>query len=350
MHNGVLILGDGQMALVLADALATRGGEVRVWGPLNDDHVRNLSESRTSPRLPGFVLPRDVRVIWEEDDLLKGGEPALIINAIPTQHIGDVWRRVGPILGAGIPIVSVSKGIENNTLLRPTEVIAESLGCLSADEAGIVQIAAHCPPIAVLSGPTIAAELAKRLPAAMVIASRDEALCARLQELFNVPWLRLYAHDDVLGVELAGATKNVIALAAGMLDGIRAGDNAKSALLARGLAEIARLGVAMGARLDTFFGIAGVGDLATTCFSPEGRNRSCGERLGRGESLQSILHQSSSVVEGVPTTRSVMELAKRHDVDMPIAHAVHEILFAGLSPHDAIQNLMSRDFKPERIG
>ncbi|HRP61875.1 MAG TPA: NAD(P)H-dependent glycerol-3-phosphate dehydrogenase [Phycisphaerales bacterium] len=165
-----------------------------------------------------------------------------------------------------------------------------------------------------------------------------------------MPWLRLYAHDDVLGVELAGATKNVIALAAGMLDGIRAGDNAKSALLARGLAEIARLGVAMGARIDTFFGIAGVGDLATTCFSPEGRNRSCGERLGRGESLQSILQKSSSIVEGVPTTRSVMELAKRHNVDMPIAHAVHEILFAGLSPHDAIQNLMSRDFKPERIG
>ncbi|HRP61876.1 MAG TPA: hypothetical protein PK400_01135 [Phycisphaerales bacterium] len=187
MNNGVLILGDGQMALVLADALAARGGDVRVWGPLNDDHVRNLSQSRTSSRLPGFTLPREVRVIWEEDDLIKGGEPSLIINAIPTQHIGDVWRRVGPILGAGSPIISVSKGIENNTLMRPTEVIAESLGCLSADESGIVQIAAHCPPLAVLSGPTIAAELAKRLPAAMVIASRDEcvqravaqALCAR---------------------------------------------------------------------------------------------------------------------------------------------------------------------------
>ncbi len=165
-----------------------------------------------------------------------------------------------------------------------------------------------------------------------------------------MPWLRVYRHGDLVGVEVAGATKNVIALAAGMVDGLEVGYNAKSALLARGLAEISRLGAAMGAAVETFFGVAGVGDLATTCFSPHSRNRSCGERLGRGESLSSILESTVSVVEGVPTTRSVTMLADRHGVEMPITAAVFRILFEGLAPVDAIRSLMQREPKAEQIG
>jgi glycerol-3-phosphate dehydrogenase (NAD(P)+) len=335
MTETVLILGDGQMALVAADALHERGVRVRIWGPFAE-HVDALRTNRLSPRLTQFTLHESIEVT--ADDAAAFEDVTLIINAIPAQYVRSVWQRLLSHVPPRVPVVSVTKGIENETLMRPTEVIAELRQDIEA------------PAICVLSGPTIAAELARRLPAAMVAASDDEALAARVQDIFNVPWLRIYRHDDPLGVEIAGATKNVIALAAGMLDGLGGGDNAKSALLARGLAEIARLGVAMGAKLDTFFGVAGVGDLATTCFSPSGRNRSCGERLGCGESLDAILHESKSIVEGVPTTRSVMMLAQRYDIEMPICEAVHRILFDGLAPAEAIRQLMSRDFKAERVG
>jgi glycerol-3-phosphate dehydrogenase (NAD(P)+) len=336
-HPRVSIVGDGQMGLVLADALVFAGATVRLWGPFADD-IAALERDRTSGRLPGFSFPAEVELTAADDEAVAGAE--VIINAIPTQFIRGVWGRVGADVDGSAPILCVSKGIENDTLLRPTEVIATAV-----TEAGGTP-----PPMAALSGPTIAAELARRLPATMVAASEDPAVAAVAQSLFDVPWLRLYSHDDVIGVELAGATKNVIALAAGMLDGLGIGDNAKSALLARGLAEIARLGTAMGARIDTFFGIAGVGDLATTCFSPCGRNRTCGERLGKGERLEDVLESTVSVVEGVPTTRSVMVLAQRHAVEMPITAAVHAILFEGLEPREAIERLMRRERKAERIG
>jgi glycerol-3-phosphate dehydrogenase (NAD(P)+) len=335
METLVTIVGDGQMGLTLADALVTRGARVRLWGPFERD-IESLAASRTAPdRLPDFVLPDAVEVTADD------GAPAgadVVLNAIPTQFIAGVWERLAPAVDAAAPVVCVSKGIENGTLRRPTEVIAAALGEASEDR------------LCALSGPTIAAELARRMPATMVAASPDAAVASAVQDLFAVPWLRVYRHDDLVGVELAGATKNVIALAAGMVDGLGAGDNAKSALLARGLAEIARLGTGMGAKVDTFFGVAGVGDLATTCFSPCGRNRTCGERLGKGESLDAILASTVSVVEGVPTTRSVKTLAARHGVEMPITDAVHAILFEGLSPRAAIHGLMGRAPKAERIG
>ncbi len=335
MQETVTIVGDGQMGLVLADALVARSVEVRLWGPFPDS-IEELGDARRSARLPGFDLSEEVRCVSDGAEAFRESDWA--INAIPTQFIRGVWSRLAPFLPPEIPIISVAKGIENRTHQLPSQILLESL-------AG----GGEHPEI-VLSGPTIARELAERRPATMVAAAHDEALTARVQDLFNVPWLRVYAHDDPLGVEIAGATKNVIALAAGMLDGLEAGDNAKSALLARGLAEIARLGVAWGAKIDTFFGIAGVGDLATTCFSPLGRNRTCGERLGRGESLEEILEDSLSVVEGVPTTRSVHELAGKLGVDMPITRAVHAILFEDLAPREAIHQLMNRELKSERIG
>lgn len=337
MTERVTIIGDGQMGLVLADALVERGVDVRLWGPFPDDLNVLRTKRASEKRLPGFRLPEAVEVIADEAQAAKG--VTLLINAVPAQFVRRVWMRFAGHIGRETPIISVTKGIENDTLLRPTQVLADVLAP-SGDEA---------PPMCVLSGPTIAAELARRLPATMVSAADDPALARRVQDLFNVPWLRVYGSDDPLGVELAGATKNVIALAAGMVDGLNAGANAKSALLARGLAEIARLGVALGAKQETFFGIAGVGDLATTCFSPEGRNRSCGERLGRGDTLDEILAVSASIVEGVSTTRSVVDVADRHGVEMPITRAVHAILFEGLAPDEAIRRLMSREPKFEQI-
>jgi len=337
MREHVLIIGDGQMALVMADALAFGGATVRLWSPFPADAAM-LAKERESARLPGLRLPVDVAMISEDRGAFD--EITATISAIPTQFLRTVWSRLaGSARRFTGPVVSVTKGIENATGLRPTQVVAQALG-----------IAADDPRLCALSGPSIAAELARRLPASLVAATRDPSLARRVQNMLRVPWLRIYSHDDVLGVEVAGAAKNVIALAAGIIDGIGAGDNAKSALLARGLSEIARLGAAMGARVETFFGVAGVGDLATTCFSPEGRNRSCGERLGRGERLDDILRSMTSVVEGVPTTRSLVELGRTLQVDLPIAGAVHGILFDGLSPQEAIRDLMSREQKAERIG
>ncbi|MCZ6734722.1 MAG: NAD(P)-dependent glycerol-3-phosphate dehydrogenase [Planctomycetota bacterium] len=339
MTEQVAIVGDGQMGLVLAGVLAERGVGVRLWGR-SEERVGELAATRRSPRrLPGFVLPQAVEVTADHEALLAGA--SIIVSAIPTQFIRSAWKRLEPYIPTGAPVVSVSKGIENDTLLRPTQVIADATGDDPDDPSR---------PMCALSGPTIAAELADRLPATMVAASRDAAVARRVQELISTPWLRTYRHDDLIGVEIAGATKNVIALAAGMIDGLAVGYNAKSALLARGLAEIARLGAAMGAKVDTFFGVAGVGDLATTCFSPQGRNRSCGEQIGRGESLDSILSSTASVVEGVATTRSVVQLARARGVEMPITLAVYAILFDGLAPGDAIEALMRRERKAEVIG
>lgn len=332
----VVIVGSGQMALVLSDALVERGHEVVLWSPFAEQ-ARTLAETRRSPdHLPDFDLPAAVMVTADDDATARA---TLLLNAMPTQFIRVAWKRVGAHAPAGVPIACVSKGIEQDTLLRPSAVLHDVLG---ADDAS--------RPVCALSGPTIAAELARRLPATMVAAATDAAVAERVQTTFSAPWLRIYRHDDPLGVELAGATKNVIALAAGLVDGLGAGDNAKSAILARGLAEIVRLGVAMGASAETFFGVAGVGDLATTCFSPSGRNRTCGERLGRGEPLDAILASRATVVEGVPTTRALLVLAERHGVDMPITQAVGAILFGGLDPREAIDQLMSRSATVERIG
>jgi len=332
----VTIVGDGQMGVVMAAMLAERGVPATVWGPF-PEAIRALAASRRSPRLPGLALPAAIR--FEPDARTALADATLAVNAVPTQFVRAAWKDAAAHLAAGVPVVSVTKGIEDGTLLRPSEVIAQA-----------VPQAGGARRVAVLSGPTIAAELAARLPATMVSASADAELAERVQRTFSLPWLRIYTNHDVVGVEIAGAAKNVVALAAGMVDGLGLGSNAKSALLARGLAEIVRLGTALGARPETFFGIAGVGDLATTCFSPEGRNRSCGEAIGRGESLASYLARTDSVVEGVATSHALLALASRHGVDMPIVRAVESILFHGKTPTEAIRDLMGREARAERVG
>ncbi len=331
------------MATVLALLLESRGVAVTVWGP-TADHVADAIQTRENRRyLPGHRLPDSIRLTASDSSCFRDAD--LVVSAIPTQYVRKVWERLALYLPPEVPIVSVAKGIEKGTILRPTQIIADVIAKSPNPQSQI-----RNPKLASLSGPSVADELAKCLPATVAAASEDMEFAQRLQETFTTQWFRVYTNPDLVGVELAGALKNVIALAAGILDGLQAGNNAKSALLSRGLAEITRLGVAMGANQETFFGLTGVGDLATTCFSPTGRNRTAGELLGKGKKLEEILDQIPGVVEGVPTTKAVVDLAQKHHVEMPITQAVNQVLFENLDPLDAISNLMSREPKTERVG
>ena len=334
MPEQVTIVGDGAMATVCSMLLTQGGHGVTMWGAF-EESIEQLIQDREQRRLlPGARVPASVRLTANDAECFRGA--SLVLSAVPTQFMRTVWQRLAAHAPASIPIVSVAKGIENHTLLRPTQVIADVLG------------SGH--GLSALSGPNIAAELARYLPATAVAAAADPALAQHVQSVFSTQWFRVYTNPDVIGVELAGATKNIVAIAAGILDGLGAGNNAKSALVTRGLVEITRLGVAMGARPETFQGLAGLGDLITTCVSPEGRNRTVGERIGKGRRLEDILAGMDSVAEGVPTTRSVLQLARRYDVEMPITEAVHAVLFEEKDVLQAISELMTREPKPEWLG
>jgi len=333
MNEKVAVIGDGAMGTLCAIMLCENGLAVRLWSAFPDAAER-LAGTRLNDRfLPGVRLPEGVEVTGDDAEALEGA--GLAVNAVPAQFIRAVWRRLGARCPAGLPICSVTKGIENGTLMRPTQVLLDVLGGGAAG------------PVAVLSGPCIAPEVARKLPATVAVASEDADFARRVQKTLTRPYFRVYTNPDPTGVELAGATKNVVAIAAGVLDGLGAGHNAKAALITRGLAEITRLGTAMGARAETFAGLAGVGDLVTTCFSPVGRNRSFGEAIGRGKTVKEALGATESVVEGVATTRSVVALAERFRVEMPITRAVHAVLFEGRKPADAIAGLMARPLKAE---
>jgi glycerol-3-phosphate dehydrogenase (NAD(P)+) len=335
MSERITILGDGAMATVCSILLTQNGHDVTMWGAFEESIDRLIQDREQRRLLPGVRVPASVRLTANDQDCFSGA--TLILSAIPSQYMRSVWTRLKPHYPGGIPIVSVAKGIETQTLLRPTQIIADVL------TNGVV------PALAALSGPNIAAELAKYLPATAVAAAEDGELARRVQTAFSTQWFRIYTNTDVVGVELAGASKNVIAIAAGILDGLAAGNNAKAALVTRGLVETTRLGLAMGGQESTFNGLAGVGDLITTCVSPEGRNRTVGEQIGRGRKLGDILAGMDSVAEGVPTTKSVRALAQRHKVDMPITDAVHSVLFEDKDVLHALTELMTRDPKPERL-
>jgi glycerol-3-phosphate dehydrogenase (NAD(P)+) len=330
-YQDVAIIGDGGMGTVLSMLLCEKGIATRMWGYDAGQLAQTQRERENRKFLPGYQLPEALVFEARDDRAMVGAD--LIVSAVPCQYMRGIWKRLARHAPAGVPIVSVAKGIENDTLLRPTQIVADVLG--------------PDTPLAALSGPTIADELARRLPATACAAAEDEDLARRIQSTFTCSWLRVYTNTDLIGVELAGAMKNVIAIAAGIIDGVGAGDNAKAALLARGLAEITRLGVAMGAQGNTFAGLTGLGDLVTTCISPKGRNRSFGERIGRGQSPQEAQDATDSVVEGIATCRSVVGLAARYGVEMPITEAVYEVLFENKPVRAAIEDLMSRRPKPE---
>jgi glycerol-3-phosphate dehydrogenase (NAD(P)+) len=344
-YENIAIIGDGAMATVLAMLLCEKGIPVRMWG-YDREQLSEIQAARENRKfLSGYKLTK--AIIFEPDDRRIMADADLIVSAVPCQFMRSVWTRLKDYVPENVPIVSVAKGIENETLLRPTQIITGVLAPKLKTKNSRLKTQDPRLRTAALSGPTIADELARRLPATACVACDDEELAKDIQYTFSCDWLRIYTNPDVLGVELAGATKNVIAIAAGIVDGVGAGDNAKAALLSRGLAEITRLGLACGARAETFAGLAGLGDLVTTCISPKGRNRSFGERVGKGQTPQHAQAATESVVEGIATCKSVVALAARHNVEMPITHAVHEVLFEDKPVKGAITDLMKRQLKAE---
>lgn len=331
----IAVIGAGQMGGAMAAQAVRAGAQVAAWDR-DPAALEAIEQGRALPKLPGAPLPAGVRACRRAEEALAGAE--IVVAAVPTQHARAAVSDVARHLPASAVLVSTAKGFELGTLMRPSEVMREALGA-----AGV-----RCPVVA-MSGPAIAPEMVRGLPTAMVAASVDATAAERACRALASETLRLYASDDLVGVETAGAAKNVIALAAGMLDGMRLGTNAKATLLARGIAEIARLGIALGGRADTFWGVAGIGDLATTCFSPDGRNRSFGERLGTGVTVQQARAESGATVEGIDTCTALMALRDRHAVEMPICAAVHAVLSGAQSPREALAGLMRRSMRAEHL-
>jgi len=330
----VTVVGTGAWGMTLAAHAAHCGVPVVLLARTAAEAER-LAQTRRSPRLPDLELPAGVTVTADAAAALAEAE--LVLLVVPAQTMRANVRALRPYLSRRVVVVSASKGLEIGTGLRMSEVIAQELG-------------PEAPPVVALSGPNLAREIAQGKPASTVVASPDEAAAQRAQAVLMAPSLRIYTHTDIIGVELGGALKNVIALGAGMCDGLGVGDNAKAALMTRGLAEMARLGKAAGAQPLTFAGLAGLGDLIATCMSPLSRNRTVGEQLARGRPLHEIQAQMQQVAEGVPTTVAALELARRHGVEMPITELMHRVLFEGVPPRTAGDWLMQRDPKQEFEG
>lgn len=331
----IAILGGGGWGTALAIVLSRsrRQHEISLW-VRNADLAESIRRERENKLyLPGSKLPESVRVHAGLEDGLSGAQ--IILGAVPSAHAREVYTSALPFAASGASFVSASKGLEPATHLRMSEVIARVISPRFA------------PRIAVISGPSFALEAARGEPTAVVLASGDAALAKELQEEFAGPNFRLYTNDDVLGVELAGAMKNVMAIAAGACQGLGLGSNALAALITRGLAEMSRLAVALGARPETLSGLAGLGDLVLTCTGALSRNRFVGIELGKGRSLGEIMAKMRMVAEGVNTAAPLLALAHEHRIEMPITEQVDAILHAGKSPKDAIREIMERPLKRE---
>ena len=333
MHDRIAVIGAGSWGTALAISFALAGRDVSLWARRPEAAVVMQEERHNPTYLPDAVIPDSVLVTSNLGEAIEGRE--IWVIATPSQQVRSIAERLQAAADRSRVVVSVAKGIENGTLLTTTGVLREVL--TSADPT----------KLAVLYGPSHAEEVASGSPTAVVVASRDKETANRLQGLFMSPRLRVYANDDLIGVEIAGSVKNVLAIAAGISEGVGYGDNAKAALITRGISEIRRLGCAMGARATTFSGLAGIGDLVVTCTSRHSRNRAVGVELGRGRSLEDVVSHMSMVAEGVRTTESVYQLSRRLGVEMPITEAVYSILFDLKPPRSAVHDLMNRSAKHE---
>jgi glycerol-3-phosphate dehydrogenase (NAD(P)+) len=333
----IAVIGAGAWgtALAMVAGRAT-SHEVRLWA-LEKEICVSFEKSRSNDLfLPGFILPSNVTVTNDFQDALAGAE--IVVSVMPSHHCRRVFEHMTQWLLPHMLFVSATKGVENDTLLRMTEVIHEVVSRYSG----------FAPKIAAMSGPSFAKEVAKGDPTAISVASTDLALAARVQKEFSDPGFRVYINDDLIGVELGGALKNVIAIAAGVVDGMGLGHNSVAALITRGLAEITRLAVACGAKSQTMAGLAGMGDLVLTCTGGLSRNRSVGVALGQGQQLKEIISgMHGMVAEGVLTTNAAIGLGRKYKVEMPITEQMYAILHDGKSPHDAIRELMTRPGKME---
>lgn len=325
----VMVLGDGGWGTTLSILLWKKGFDVTLWSPF-EEYARFMEKRRTNPNfLKGIFIPSGIRIT----SLFSGLQDSdLAVVAVPSAFLRKVLQKSRIFISRNTPVVSVVKGIECGTLLRMTEVIREVWGSRQ---------------IAALSGPTIASEVVKGIPTTAVVSSSSEGLMNTAQEVFMSNVLRIYTNPDTVGVELGGSLKNIIAIACGISDGLGFGTNAKAAIVSRGLAEMSRLGEAMGARKHTFSGLSGLGDLVTTCFNEASRNYSVGRRIGRGEKPQQILSSMKTVAEGVGTARAVHQLCRKYKVSMPIAEEIYKVLFKNAMPELAVSNLMERKKKAE---
>lgn len=328
------VLGTGSWGTAFAAVLADAGTETVLWArrPELAEAVRDRHEN--PDYLPGVALPESLTATTDPEEAL--GDSDFVVLAIPSQTLRDNLASWAAAIPRDAVLVSLMKGIELGTTKRMSEVICE-VADVPFDR------------VAVVSGPNLAKEIASKQPAATVVACSDAAAAERLQAASLTRYFRPYTNTDVVGCELGGAVKNVIALACGMAEGMGFGDNTKASIITRGLAEMSRLGAALGADAVTFAGLAGLGDLVATCTSPLSRNRTVGEQLGRGRSLDDIIGEMRMVAEGVKSSRSILDLATKHDVEMPIAQHVAHVVHDGMSPQDMLRSLMSREAKPENV-
>ena len=324
------IIGGGSWGTALAIVLAPRFDRVQLWVYETDLAARMQSDRINDVFMPGVTLPPNVTVTPELPAALAGSD--ILLSVMPSHLARSVYTQMLPLLRPGMTFVSATKGLENHSLLRVTEVIAEITGTSR---------------IAVLSGPSFAREVACLEPTAIVAASHDLGVAKAVQAAFSGPSFRVYTSNDPIGVEIGGSIKNVVAIGAGVLHGMGLGNNAMAALITRGLAEMTRLAVAMGGRQSTLAGLAGLGDLVLTCTGDLSRNRTVGIELAKGRKLQEITSSMRMVAEGVKTTDAAVELAARHSVEMPITAQMHQVLHAGVSPQESIRRLMVRSLKGE---
>lgn len=330
----IAVLGAGSWGIATAILLRENGHKVTLW-EFDDEVCRKLVRDRQLPnKLPDVIIPDGIRILSNLASAVQDAE--LIVLALPSHIVRKVANEIAAIVGdSAKAVVNLAKGIENNTLCRMSEVLLQVLPLYFHDK------------IATLSGPSHAEEVARRMPTTVVVASTRPEISQLVVSVFSTPYFRVYYSTDLTGVELGGSLKNVIAIAAGIIQGLGMGDNTLGALMTRGLAEMVRLGRKMGADPLTFSGLSGIGDLITTCISRHSRNRYVGEQLGKGRKLSDILDGMTMVAEGVKTTASAYALAQRFQVEMPITRAVHMILFEDMPPEKAIHDLMTRSPKPE---
>lgn len=324
------IIGSGSWGTALGVLLAGNATRVTIWGR-ERAAVDSINQRHENPAyLPGIPLPSTLGATTSLN-ALSGSDAVFMV--VPSRAVRDVATQLATVpLAPGVPLISCMKGIENGTGLRMSELLLEAM---------------PGRPVAVLSGPNHAEEIARRQPAAAVIGCRDAALGRRLQELVTLPWFRAYTSEDLVGIEWGAAVKNVFAIASGLAGGLGLGDNARAALVTRGLAEMIRIGTAMGGRPETFQGLSGVGDLVVTCYSEHSRNNRVGQALGRGESLDSVLAGMTMVAEGVPNTESIYHAARRTGVRTPIIDTVYSVLYQNLPPQEGLRALFARDPRPE---
>ena len=326
----ISILGDGGWGTTLAILLSRKGYCVTLWGAF-DNYSKLMTKSRLNHKfLPGINIPREITITSDLNDAVSDKE--IIVLAIPSQYTRQTLKKIKGCFKSSTIFLSVTKGIEIKSLKRMSEIVHAELGPVK---------------LAVLSGPTIAYEVARGIPTTAVVASKDKKIGKLLQGVFNTDKFRVYTNTDIIGVELGGSLKNVIAIACGVSDGLGFGTNTKAAILARGLVEISRLGLIMGAKLKTFSGISGLGDLITTCISKQSRNRCLGEQIGKGKTLKEIYGHLQMVAEGVPTAKSAYALSKKYKVDMPITEEVYRLLYLNKHPRQAVKDLMTRRSKKE---